>query len=324
MILIFSESNDISTSQVIEWLLANGQTVLRLNECDKLLHFTLQKEKTEMIFSQLSTQQCISICLSDIDAVWYRKGGFSLQHWLHQQFSDGAINKYVQRELRAAVDYIYYLLGRKKMLATIFTSSMNKLHVNLLAEESGLLTPRFIISTQKEKLENFLSAADDNCITKAISETFYIAYKDSFIISYTEDARMEDLKDYSCCVSPTLLQQKIDKKYELRIFYLNGVCYASAIFSQNDAQTKTDFRKYNYIKPNRTVPFSLPAEIAEKLHVLMQQLQLKTGSIDMLVTKNNEYIFLEVNPVGQFGMVSFPCNYFLEEKIAAFLTAEAA
>ena len=51
----------------------------------------------------------------------------------------------------------------------------------------------------------------------------------------------------------------------------------------------------------------------------MKYVNLNTGSIDMIVTKENEYIFLEVNPVGQFGMVSQPCNYYLEKKITEYL-----
>jgi hypothetical protein len=48
-------------------------------------------------------------------------------------------------------------------------------------------------------------------------------------------------------------------------------------------------------------------------------MNLNTGSIDLICTKSGEYVFLEVNPVGQFSMVSFPCNYYLEEKIADLL-----
>lgn len=36
----------------------------------------------------------------------------------------------------------------------------------------------------------------------------------------------------------------------------------------------------------------------------------------MVFTKKEEYIFLEVNPVGQFNMTSVPCNYNLEKIIA--------
>jgi len=39
----------------------------------------------------------------------------------------------------------------------------------------------------------------------------------------------------------------------------------------------------------------------------------------MIRARNGDFIFLEINPVGQFGMTSIPCNYFLEKKIAEHL-----
>jgi glutathione synthase/RimK-type ligase-like ATP-grasp enzyme len=121
---------------------------------------------------------------------------------------------------------------------------------------------------------------------------------------------------------PSLLQHSIPKLYELRIFYLGGDFYSMAIFSQEDEQTKTDFRNYNYQKPNRTVPYKLPQEIEDKLDKFMKEMDLDTGSIDMIVTPRYEYVFLEVNPVGQYEMTSIPCNYYLNEKIAKYLTDE--
>ena len=52
----------------------------------------------------------------------------------------------------------------------------------------------------------------------------------------------------------------------------------------------------------------------------MNLIGLNTGSIDMILTPEGDYYFLEVNPVGQFGMISHPCNFYLEEKVANFLT----
>jgi ATP-GRASP peptide maturase of grasp-with-spasm system len=322
MILIFSESNDSTTSIVMEWLLQAGHEVLRLNECDKLLNFSLSKQNITLDFYQLSTKKNITLNLDAVKTVWYRKGNFRPDEWFEQQLGNKFTDGYLKSELRIVLDYLYYILGTKRNLAVIFTSRMNKLHVNQLAVSLGLETPDFLVSTEKNKLNDFLAQYPKGCITKAISETFYIAHDDTFIISYTEAAKADDLKDYPERMKPVLLQNKVDKKYELRIFYLNGVCYSSAIFSQNDEQTKVDFRKYNYEKPNRTVPFNLPPDIADKIDRLMKQLNLKTGSIDMLVTKNNRYIFLEINPVGQFGMVSDPCNYYLEKKVAEYLMAE--
>jgi D-alanine-D-alanine ligase-like ATP-grasp enzyme len=51
----------------------------------------------------------------------------------------------------------------------------------------------------------------------------------------------------------------------------------------------------------------------------MDNFNLNTGSIDIIKDNNGEYIFLEVNPVGQFGMTSIPCNFYLEKKIAEYL-----
>jgi glutathione synthase/RimK-type ligase-like ATP-grasp enzyme len=92
-----------------------------------------------------------------------------------------------------------------------------------------------------------------------------------------------------------------------------------SIFSQNDEQTKVDFRDYNIERPNRTVPYKLPKDIEDKLSLFMSRMELDTGSIDIIVTPDMEYVFLEVNPVGQYGMTSLPCNYYLDEKIAKCL-----
>ena len=51
----------------------------------------------------------------------------------------------------------------------------------------------------------------------------------------------------------------------------------------------------------------------------MQKAHLTTGSIDLIKSVDGEYIFLEINPIGQFGMVSNPCNYPLERKVAEWL-----
>jgi hypothetical protein len=52
----------------------------------------------------------------------------------------------------------------------------------------------------------------------------------------------------------------------------------------------------------------------------MESINLNTGSLDFIKSsKDSNYYFLEVNPSGQFGMTSNPCNYNLHEKIANYL-----
>lgn len=50
----------------------------------------------------------------------------------------------------------------------------------------------------------------------------------------------------------------------------------------------------------------------------MEALDLNCGSLD-LIKSGSTYYFLEVNPVGQFGNLSFDCSYHLEKEIAEYL-----
>lgn len=91
-----------------------------------------------------------------------------------------------------------------------------------------------------------------------------------------------------------------------------------AIFSQLDTESELDFRDVdvNGAHPNRMVPYQLPNDIGLRIRQLMKRLNLESGSIDMIVDDNDDYYFLEVNPVGQFNFVSEVCNYYIEKDIA--------
>jgi D-alanine-D-alanine ligase-like ATP-grasp enzyme len=62
----------------------------------------------------------------------------------------------------------------------------------------------------------------------------------------------------------------------------------------------------------------LPTGIVKKIQKFAQFSGIKCGSIDMIVTPNDEYYFLEVNSVGQFQWLSKGCNYFIERHIAQY------
>ena len=81
-------------------------------------------------------------------------------------------------------------------------------------------------------------------------------------------------------------------------------------------KTIIDFRNYDRTRPNRRIPYKLPEIIESQLVKLHKSIKLNCSSVDVLLSTDNEYFFLEINPVGQFGMVSFPCNYYLEKIIA--------
>jgi glutathione synthase/RimK-type ligase-like ATP-grasp enzyme len=119
--------------------------------------------------------------------------------------------------------------------------------------------------------------------------------------------------------APTMFQEYIKKDFEVRVFFFLDRIYSMAIFSQLDKKTSIDFRNYNRKKPNRFVPFILESEILSKIKKFIEVKGIRSGSIDLIFSKKQEYIFLELNPQGQFNWLSEYCNYHIEKEIAEML-----
>jgi len=273
----------------------------------------------------LETTTSKKMDLSKITGYWYRRGQLRFLvnslNYGKSNLSDQVLNgvkSFKNGEISKLLNYLYTYLDRVPKSITSFSNiSPNKLYVLDMAKQCGLLTPKTIISTRKGDLIDFLSSCNNKCITKPINEIFFSNENNISYRSFTASVSTDDLKNVADNnFFPMLMQETIDKKLEIRIFYLRGLCYSMAIFSQNDPTTEIDFRNYNNEQPNRCVPFTLPDDILHKIVHLMNLLNYGTGSIDMLLDSLGNYYFLEINPIGQFGMVSIPCNYNIEKKIA--------
>jgi ATP-GRASP peptide maturase of grasp-with-spasm system len=209
-------------------------------------------------------------------------------------------------------------LKEKKWLTNPRELSQYKPQVLIAAKKVGMEIPDTIITTAKEDLIIF-KAKYDRIISKSISDMVELGNNADIYDTMTIEISEEIIKKTNSIFFPSLFQELIEKEYEIRSFYLDGEFYSMAIFSQNDKKTEIDFRNYNSKNPNRTIPYKLPDEIEDKLRNLMKMLHILTGSLDIIKSLDGKYVFLECNPVGQFGMTSFPCNYYIDQKIAKYL-----
>jgi ATP-GRASP peptide maturase of grasp-with-spasm system len=317
-VLIFSELLDASTNDVINWLSAMNHNVFRINTEDVVDGVRMSFEGKTTIQIKVNGKK---INLNEMDCTWYRRGHLTLNRRIYfpkkieKEIHEAVSNHLIEDELMTIEEFIDSYLYGKPHLGNNIQRNSNKLIALEKARKVGLKTPNSEISSEKDELLNFFNKHDKDCISKGIQDILSFTVKNKGYNYATSKINEEDIREMNETFFPSLLQQNIPKKYELRIFYLRKEFYAMAIFSQNDAQTKVDFRNYNWEKPNRNVPYILPKEIERKLELFMQSMQLDCGSIDMIVTNKNEYVFLEVNPKGQYGMVSLPCNYHLDKMI---------
>lgn len=304
----------------MDWIEKFGHEVVRINENCQIINITSSFYESENNFTfVLNDGRRISS--QNVSSFWFRRGGlrFSQSHFPTMNQSIGInVTNHLKDEVKTLISYILFYLQNKTKIGDYSQRNANKLISLQIAQECGLRIPKTCISSQKTDLMDFSSECTSS-ITKSIQDILFFHVNDERFSTKTSKVTMADINTMDDIFFPSLLQEEIKKKYELRIFYLKGEFFPMAIFSQEDEQTKVDFRNYNKSKPNRCVPYKLPDYIMKKLDLFMQRMNLDTGSIDMIYTTNKEYVFLEVNPVGQYDMVSVPCNYNLHQKIAKYL-----
>ena len=320
-VLILSTETDQSTNDVIDWLKVKKVDYIRLNDTDHIIleKYELVNSKPRILLSVVN--RGILIDSDEIVFFWYRRGVFRMKNKSFYDQGKGSFATHFNRFVNDELDRLLFVVNNSianQKLGNYLNNDINKIEVLEYAQNIGIAVPKTIITTKKEELINFFHENNGDIISKCISNSPQIKLNEKSFYSLTAKVIKEDIEEEF--FFPSLFQENINKHFEIRSFYLNNKFYSSAIFSQNNNKTTIDFRAYDRKKPNRVIPFILPIKIKNQLRDLMVKLNLKTGSIDIIVSKDNCYYFLEVNPIGQFGQVSRPCNYYLEEAIANYLT----
>ncbi|MBW7675409.1 grasp-with-spasm system ATP-grasp peptide maturase [Chryseobacterium chendengshani] len=309
MFVVLSQATfETSTDLVCKWLEYFGVDYTRINGEDlfKINSLNLYKDK------------------EDISLIWFRRkiSGSPIEISVR---SDRITNKgNVISKLKSFCSdefnelYSFFLNGFNQdffINNPFMIEHLNKLSVLFKAKEFGLSIPDTGILTSKDELSKWVQKYKE-IIVKPLSQCIVVNVDDHIYKMFTTTINIKNVNRAPNYFSPSLIQEKISKKLEIRTFYIFDEFYSMAIFSQSNKKTKEDFRNYDFDNPNRTVPYKLPVEIEEKISKLMKSLGLNMGSIDLMLTEDNIYYFLEINPEGQFGMVSYPCNYHLEKRIA--------
>ncbi|MDB4952278.1 MAG: gwsG [Gemmatimonadetes bacterium] len=321
MILVLSqESYETSTDMVQDWIEYLGGHATRLNGEDltrgEPFAVRLGREHDEV---RLSVDGRV-LSGATVGAVWRRR-------W-HQMQGLGplpgttpAVRQLAQRhlaaELHAVSQSVFALMDEVPWLSRPL--AVNKVRALRLARRAGLEIPETLVTNSRAELLTFIDA-HDGVITKCASDgEMFPDDQDRTWALYTSVVTREDALALPEAFFPSLVQAQVEKSCELRVFYLDGECWPMAIFSQADPQTAVDFRVYNHVRPNRTVPYRLPAEVEAAIGRFMAAVGLETGSLDLIRTPEGRHVFLEVNPVGQFSMVGEPCNYPLFRRVAEYL-----
>jgi len=316
-VFVISERFDKNTDLFLEWMDSFSIDAIRINFEDSLKYDI--SFFTEGSILKINNHQNNSFSLITKDSnVWHRRGHLPIRSNNYSKLFDDDIEKYLSNESDNLIKSLDVILKKnvKIHIGSWFHEKENQKLTNLfIARSIGFTIPKTIITNSKAELLMFYTESKP-VISKAISK-MPLFFKQEFTASNGTFLVTEEMIDkLSNKFESIILQQYIDKIYEVRIFVFADKIYPMAIFSKGENGAKVDYR--NQSDENKCIPYILPNEIKNKVKSLMKLIDLDTGSVDLMVTQDDKYVFLEINPMGQFDWVSVNCNYNIEFEIANF------
>lgn len=310
VLLILSNQLDLSTNRVIDYLNVANIRIVRINSkifggLNSINEITIDIPRRQLLIDG-----------HEVKFIWFRKSPRLL-------LSDNIVDELIGFFTREIHYFMYslYIFVNSTGMKVLGSGSyeyidINKIRALMMASSVGLDVPETILSTRSADIVAFKEEYGD-LISKTIRNPEFIRSDQYKYSMYTKAVNFDKLGRTNVAL-PSIVQKNYLKKYELRIFIIDLDVFAAAVFSQDKDETQIDSRNYGKSQ-FRIVPYQLPSVVEEKLLLLMKLLSLNTGSIDMIVTHKGEYIFLEVNPVGQYEYLENLCNYPLNKRIASYI-----
>ena len=99
---------------------------------------------------------------------------------------------------------------------------------------------------------------------------------------------------------PMIIQEYVEKAYELRISVVGDRTFACKIDSQvAGGPTAIDWRRYNIPKTPHTT-YELPQDLRDQLIGFHAYFGLALSNFDIVRSLDGAYVFLETNPFGRW------------------------
>ena len=292
MILIISSKDDLHT-RIVEKelnLLKQDYQVVDLSEFPQDMQLKMNySERNEQNFS-LKLKNNTQINFEDQINIWWRR---PQPFKIHSDISNQSYFNFAYVECTESFRGLWQSVDAFWINNPVNDDMAQRKPYQLkIAQNLGLNIPKTLITNDPMKTMEFVdSLGYGNVIYKSFSATMQ-AWRETRILKKEEMKLIENVK-----FAPVIFQQYIDAIYDLRITIIGDQIFPAAIYSQETAY-QFDFRMD--VNNARIEVVKLPPEIENKLFKFMKRLGLVYGAIDMRLTPDNEYVFFEINPAGQW------------------------
>ena len=251
------------------------------------------------------------IDISSVKTVWCRRLVSRNLDYSHVHEDD---KDHVQDECHAYVTGLWYFVEQCTGDTVRWvnplgaqTTARNKAVQLRIANSLGLKVPETLMSNNPEKIRYFYEQHKGVVVFKPFYQGIWgEAGQDKYQITTKLEAEHLDRED-AIRLCPGIYQVQVEKEFELRVVVMGDRLIAAKLDSQISEHTGLDWRWDAHFQKMPIEPYTLNTEIQEKILTFMADLGISFGSLDLIVTKNNEIVFLEVNEQGQFLFLEERC-----------------
>jgi glutathione synthase/RimK-type ligase-like ATP-grasp enzyme len=297
MLLILTNSEDVTADYLGSALARAGVEYLRLD--------------TDTVLQRAAFSYEAGGPVVRVDGVWYPPGRFSNvwyrrpERLKHPQIDNSPEGRIVLEEWAEALEGFLALIEEPKWVnhPSRNVRASHKLEQLTRAASLGMSVPDTLVTQDPDRLREFFARHAGRVVVKPMASGYVErpeGERDSLI--YTNRVRPEhlaDLDDLRAC--PTLFQQFIDKRCDVRITAVDGQFHAVGLTAQDaDGSQRCDIRRNN-MDDVAYEPVTLPEGVLSRLDRLLASYGLRFAAIDMAVTTGGEWVFFEVNPNGQWA-----------------------
>ncbi|MCC5577455.1 ATP-dependent carboxylate-amine ligase [Microtetraspora sp. AC03309] len=292
-IVVLTGDDDEHADHITPLLSRRGAEVVRVDPAS----FPREVRVSSGFYNQ-AVSRWGTLDLASLTAVWYRRPG---RPRVHDEIVDDPARLYVETECRHLAQDLWDALDCRFVPARrpLIDRAQRKLLQMPLAARLGFETPATLVTTDPDEFLAFSNRFDGQIITKPY------AFAPAMLggagaVRYTERTAPIDL-GYADALRfcPVIAQELIAKRVEVRVTVVGGRVFAAEIHSQNSNRSRTDWRSYD-LRRTPHLSHRLPADVERRCLALVSELGLNYGAIDLIVTPEDRYVFLEINPAGQY------------------------
>lgn len=297
MLLIVTNSQDATTDYLAERLRAGDVRYLRFDtDCSLLVTRFSYEGGTPVL---------------EVDGIRYEPGRFT-NVWYRrperlrsESLDDTPEGRFVYGEWAEALEGFFGHISQDRWMnhPSRNVGASHKIEQLTTARAFGFKIPDTLVTQDAEKLRAFFSKHDGRIIVKPMASGYVErpdGQMDSLVYTNKINAlHLETLDDLP--VSPTLFQQCIDKSQDVRIAVVDKHIHAVALTAREpDGSQRCDIRRNN-MEDVEYQGIALPAEVAQRVKMLMDRYGLRFAAIDMAIGADGLWYFFEVNPNGQWA-----------------------